>query len=66
MGDHTETQIKKRVGIDFDGWVVEAADGVISPFKHDKDVETTVRFFGFPKHRPAIERTALPRRAQSA
>jgi hypothetical protein len=62
---NTEKQIMKRIGIDFDGWVVEAADGVISPFKHDNDVETTVKFFGFGK-RTKAEAAPADGRAQPA
>lgn len=59
----TEEKLMKSVGIDFDGWVVEAADGVISPFKHENDVERTIRFFGFGKYRPEKVDTGNPQAA---
>jgi hypothetical protein len=60
-----EKIIMERIGPSFDGWVVGAADGVISPFKHENDVEKTVKFFGLdklPKSRSAKSR----RRVQPA
>ena len=60
-----ERNIMERIGGNFNGWTAGSADGAISPFKHEKDVERTVKFFGLdqpPKSKIAKSR----RRAQPA